>query len=235
MAIAVDQASLGTTATVASATTIVLTTTAAVAVGGFIVLFIGWENAGTVTVSVAGGGLTWAVDVQGKHDSQNPHSAIATAQAPAGLASSTAITATFSSTSTGRAIAGSSFTGIATASALDAATAPVAGGGGTTWTTPNVTTTNADDLLVGMQHASNAAGPTSAIDSPATELHDFSSDFDLTTTGYRIVTSTGTYAISGTWSASIFQDGGPIAAYKGAAPKSLLAPSFRQTSSLYRR
>jgi hypothetical protein len=91
VAITVDQATIGNG--IASGVNGTLTTTAAVATGGMIALWIGRFNATTaVTVTPSGGGLTWTQAHQLL--SGNLRGQVWYAPCPSGLASSTAITLT---------------------------------------------------------------------------------------------------------------------------------------------
>ena len=88
------------------------TTSAAAVARSRVFVFVTWNNATRTLTSLSGGGLTWTVDVQAK-DSSNTHGAIASASAPAGLVSGTALTATFSGSVGHGLMAAASFTGIA--------------------------------------------------------------------------------------------------------------------------
>lgn len=163
MAWAVDQASIGTNSSTGSATTIVLTTSAAVASGAWIFLVVGHFNASVTLSSVSGGSLTWTI-VQVANNA-GVRAALVKAQAPSGLASGTAITATYSGTTNERKIGGASFTGGAgTTSNNTTAT------GSTTGWSVNPTT-GAAELAVAA--ASIDANNTSTQDANSTELLDF--------------------------------------------------------------
>lgn len=183
-----------------SATTVVLTTTAAVPAGGKLTLGLGWYNAATFTV--AGGGLTWTSDANvaatGTPDRQ---AGLASADAPAGLAISTALTVTWNTAVYSRLVAASYFTGLATASYFDGS---IKGDydGNATWETGTLNTTNADDLLFAACWADGSSGATSSPTAPFAEINDnyaAGADNSLTTI-YRIVSATGGYVASGTWS-----------------------------------
>jgi hypothetical protein len=111
---------LGTFAQNAGGATMKLTTTAAAAANTRVFAFVVWSGASQTLTSVSGGGLTWTVDSQFK-DPANYHVAIASANAPSGLATKTAIQATFSASTSHGDLAAVSFSGIAAASPIDAA------------------------------------------------------------------------------------------------------------------
>ncbi len=178
-------------------------------------MFVQWANASRTLSSVAGGGLTWTVDFQAK-ESNNEHLAIASADAPAGLASGTVVTATFSGSVTLGLMSGASFTGIASASPVDAATSATQAGV-RPWTA-TVTRTNATDLVLGVSTID--ANATSTATAPNTEIHDFgnSAYFSWMTSTYAITSATGATTVAGTWSANSGAIGNLTlaVAYKGA-------------------
>lgn len=197
MAIAFD-ASLGShnSGTTASPT---LTTSAAAAAGSKIILAMGWYS-GTLS-SVSGGGLTWTI-LKSVANGNNT-SAVIVADAPSGLASGTTITASLTGTPQATQMAAASFTGLATgtgtdgtASATDATAA---------WSSGSLAspTTNANDLLIGVSKQGTGSDNTDTPGTGYTELYDFGDGTgDTTTLEYQIVSATGTYAATGTWSGS---------------------------------
>jgi hypothetical protein len=136
------------------------------------------------------------VDAQVK-DSSKYHGAIASASAPTGLAAGTVITATFSGSVTHGLISAASFTGIAS-------TNPVERSGTNTqrgvaaWT-DSVTTTNANDLVLGWSGLD--AVTTSTPGAPNVEIHDFSNTVfgQSGTSVYRIESTVGAKTVNGTW------------------------------------
>jgi hypothetical protein len=188
---------LGTHPENAGGANIKLTTTAAAAAHSRVIVFVDWNNASRTLTSVSGGGLTWAVDRQVK-DTSNYHAAIASADAPSGLPSGTVITASFSAGTTHGLIAAASFTGIAPTSAVDVANSATQSGVAA-WSA-GVTTTNANDLVVGFSTID--ANATSTPTAPNTELHDFgdANYFGWATSAYRIESSVGAKTVNGTWS-----------------------------------
>lgn len=195
MAIAIDQANAGTAANGAAGTSLGVSTTATVAASGFIVASVMWWHATATLSSVSGGGLSWNIAIQGKHSSQNPAAAIAYAQAPSGLASGTTLTANYSASVNDRQIGITSFTGVATSSPVDTTAGPVSNNT-TGWTTGNVTIA-AGSVLIGFSHLDSAS--TDTITSPSIEALDWAGSGSAGTTGYRIESSAGSYAIAGTW------------------------------------
>jgi hypothetical protein len=189
--------SLGTKGENGKGTQATLTTSAAAASGSRVFVFVNWNNASQTLSSVSGGGLTWTVDRQAK-DTTNFHGAIASAAAPAGLASGTVITATFSGPVTRGLIAAASFTGIASTSPLDVAGSNLQGGVAA-WT-GSVTTTKANDLVLGWSGID--ANATSTPTAPNAEIHDFgqASYHAWATSVYRIESTAGAKTVNGTWS-----------------------------------
>ncbi len=195
-AIAFDQ-NLGAKSENASGKKATLTTSAAAAPGSRVFVFVNWKNASRTLATVTGGGLTWTIDRQAK-DARNYHGAIASASAPTGLPVGTVITANFSASVAKGLIAATSFTGIASGSPLDASGSNVqAGAAG--WTA-SVTTTNADDLVLGWSGINAQA--TSTPTAPNLEIHDFGNSGYLVsaTSVYRIESTTGAKTVSGAWS-----------------------------------
>lgn len=216
-AIAIDQANIGNAGIDSSATSIPFTTTQIVAANGFIVVNPTWGDQTRTLSSVSGGGLTWTIDKQGVSSGlQNVGCAVVSAQAPAGLASGTVITATYSGATVGRGISGSSFTGVATSSPVDVTSGPTDFTGTTAWTTGS-TTIAAGSLLIAVAHCSTT-NDTSTITSPSIEAQDFGGGAGTfgQTVGYRIELAGGSFTVAGAWSAS--EQGTVVAvAYKAAA------------------
>src|SRR3954462_5320649 len=124
-----------------ASTTCTLTTTAAVAVGGRVLVLVGWFINSVSTSTLSGGGLTWTKDVELRSGSL--HIAIHSAPAPAGLASSTVLTATFS-------LAGDSIMGAGSFLGLDStgATASQTNTGATAaWSSGSVTAASGNMLF----------------------------------------------------------------------------------------
>jgi hypothetical protein len=175
-----------------------LTTTAAATAGSRVFVFVDWTNSTRTLTSVAGGGLSWTVDVQAKATNSNIRQAIASARAPSGLASGTVITATFSGSVVHGLISAASFTGIAATTPLDVV-ANATQAGVTNWSC-TVTTTNPNDLVLGWSTID--ANATSTPTTPNTEIHDFGdvNYYGWATSVYRIENSTGAKTLNGVWS-----------------------------------
>lgn len=125
----------GVQSTTATTATWALNTSVTVAAGSWIVIVCGMaaSSARSLT-SVSGGGLTWVVEVT---TSNTRAVAIARAYAPAGLASGTALTMTWSGTTTnGKWAVGREVTGLGSGSTTDQTGTGSAGA----TTTPTVTT-----------------------------------------------------------------------------------------------
>ncbi len=190
---------LGTHVENVGSTTMKMTTSAAAASKTRVFAFVTWSNATRTLSSVAGGGLTWSVDEQVK-DAANFHVAIASASAPTGLPSGTAITATFSGSVNHGDMAAASFAGIAATNAVDAvasnAQAGVAG-----WNV-GLTTSNPNDLVLGWSTidavtTSTPIAPNLTIDS-FNQLNFYSSVTDA----YQIDIANGQKTVNGTWASS---------------------------------
>lgn len=198
MAIAIDRTSLGTAHPV-DGSTISISTSATVAAGGFIVAVFGHFTDSPALSSVSGGGLSWSIDLQGPNPTASGEViAIASAQAPSGLAASTTITGTWASTAIAQVMGAFSFTGVATSSPVDAAGTVNGATTGTAWTTNNVTLA-AGSVLVGASYSeSEATGST--ITAPSIEAAEVvdAAAYALTS-GYRIEASGGAVSVAGTW------------------------------------
>lgn len=221
MAIAVDQTSLGTNS--GTGGTVVLTTSQAVASSGFAVLGVGWWDASVTLSGVSGGGLTWAIDKQGNAaDPVFPHVAIVSAQAPSGLASSTAITATFSGTPAGENyIGGTSFTGVATSSPIDGTPLGPTGVATAAWSSGSYSIA-AGSVIVAMCLVEAAVSNTPT--SPSTEAWQRVGAGDAVALEYRIETSAGSYAVAGTWGSATKNTNVSVAYLVSAAVPQTLRP-----------
>jgi hypothetical protein len=219
VAILSDVADLGKAAADPASGTIAFTTTSAVAVGGFISVQVGWFDTAATLSSVSGGGLTWTIDKQGRPaNPSSDNTALVSAQAPAGLASGTTITATFSGTTpVAREISGMSLTGVATSSPVDTTSGPTgvspAAAG---WTTPSMAI-QAGSAIVATAY--NETGNfTNTVTSPSVQavLNPNSASPTSQVTCYRIESSAGSYTVAGAWSTAA-QSGTIAVAYKAAA------------------
>ncbi len=197
-----------------------LTTTAVVPSGALIVLGVGWGQSPARTLSsVSGGSLSWTID------HQQPFSgaiewgyAVVSAQAPAGLASGTVLTATMSGAELGLLICGSYTTGLATSSPVDVHDG--AGGSSDPWDTTATTTTVADTLVIGgcFRNGDN----TNTASGGATELHDFiyATEQWAQCSEYKILSATASTSLTGTWTVApgVPDWSSAFVAYKMATP-----------------
>jgi hypothetical protein len=193
--VALDK-TLGQLAQNASASTIKLTTSAAAVTGSRVFVFVDWWSASGTLSSLSGGGLTWSIDGQVK-DSTGYHTAIASAGATNGLAAGSVLTATFSQSVLSGLISAASFTGIAPSSPLDVSSTNLQDGV-RAWT-GSVTTTNANDLVLGWSGIDKNTTNTAA--SPNIKLFDFGNGpfGESATAEYQIVTATGGKTVNGSW------------------------------------
>lgn len=213
MAIAIDQLTLGNGFDDTLDASWAFNTTATVASGGFIVVVIGWFGGTPSLSSVSGGSLTWAVDVTGFGGSLPSALAIASAQAPAGLASGTTLTITLTDVAVGKFATALSFTGVKTSSALDGI--PPAQTENTTagWATGSYSI-QAGSVIVGGVWQDNVSTNTPV--APSLEASEQNSPFNTLVAEYRIESSAGSYTVAGTLSG---------AAEWTAAAAAYLAPS----------
>jgi Tfp pilus assembly protein PilZ len=231
MAWAVDQTTLwalspasGWSAT-GSSGTIAATTNVAVASGARIFLAVSWFQATETLASVAGGSLTWTIPAQTQNGNQGV--ALVYADAPAGLASGTTITATFSTTAGFRAIVGASMTGGTTGAAQGAATAT----GNSNAHTINVTTTTDNAIVVEATILNAAAGSAHTPTAPAIELVDATTaGGEQITLDYRTTTTATAYTIAGGWANSTIWSVGAAGFAEAAAavlPPLVMGPPRR--------
>ena len=221
MAIAVDQASIGT-GDAGSGTTCSITTSATVASGATIILAGGSSTSSRTLDSVSGGGLTWVVD---KTQTETPvTSSLARAYAPAGLASGTVITGTWSGSSNSRIMGAASFTVVDPAAPLDTTGGSSSPGATTAVTTGSITTAAAGELIVAAVYFDNP-GRTNAETSPAVEAIEYASARadgwdNKIVLEYRIEAAAGSYSVDSTASGNTYwtSAGGAYKADLGGAP-----------------
>lgn len=219
MAITIDQANLGEFASDTAGTTAAFTTTQNVAVGGFIVLTATCNDSQSIS-SFSGGGLTWTIDKQGTGLGTS-RVAIASAQAPAGLASGTTLTATFSASTGGqRSICGTSFLGVVASAPVDV-TDNVGFLSTTAWTTNSITVQNGSVIVVCAGNSTNLF--TSTPTSPLIEAHDFGQGTGFCQTVCYRIESAGSYTSAGTWSSTSSGTVNAVA-YLAAASTSTAVP-----------
>jgi hypothetical protein len=214
MAVAVDQASLGSAA--GNVTTTTLTTTGAVASGAHVIVLLGTWNSPPRTHSVSGS-LTWTQ----AHvvTSGDLRVSLWYAPAPAGLASSTALTVGTPSGVSGVLACANSYTGIDTAGTVVAFNG--AGAATAAWATGSVAG-GAGDALIGGAWGDGTLR-TSTVTGPAVERIDVNSG--VTSQSVTLVdklTVAGSDSLAGTWSGALdhIAIGVAFKAAAGAAAKS---------------
>lgn len=203
----------------------VLTTSAAVPSGALVIFIVGFggSSAGTIS-SVSGGSLTYAVDFsQAYNNIIDWGVALVSAQAPSGMASSTAVTFNFTNNQA-VAIGGVYCTGLATSSVFD-----VADGQGqasvTNWDTTATSTTFADTLVIG--GSLHDGTQTNTATGGASEIHDFQNAGEAWSmaTEYKILSAAGSASLTGTWTGAGITTSA-FAAYKGVAAAGAEKQSF---------
>ena len=237
---AVTATTLGGTGSGSASTTYTHDITAAVPAGDLVVVAVAWTNAsGVLTPSCSGGSLTWTTDFllnDTEDGAGGTPSGIAffSAPAPSGLSSATTITITFdASASWGCNIESAYLAGADTgASRVDGTpTGQFRATAGTgAWSSGSMTTSNADDGLIGVvwgdgaNSASNTAG-TNWTDLDEGYLAGNQWPFVMT---FRAVSSAGSYDASGTLDDGepVFGDGAAIIAYKAAGGGGSSLPSL---------
>lgn len=232
MGIAFDKA-LGTNYLTGDQTSITLTTSQTVASGGFIVVGVGafnWfdtVNVGTVT----GGGLTWTVDKIQHPGGGADGYAIISAQAPSGLASSTAISVPFVNDTGVVAypiIGGCSFTGVATSSPIDGTPLGVNGSGVTSWSSGSYAIAAGSVIVGGVYIDSGDSHNATA----GTEVWDRNNGGGPSSAGvYRIESGAGSYAVSGSWTGSSGYTGAAVAYLSATGPPQTLRPDADVTTT----
>ena len=199
MPITIDVANAGATADPNSGSSLGRTTTATIASGALVVVVAGGYQGSSTLSSVSGGGLTWTVDVT-DNAATSPFLGIASAFAPSGLASGTTITATFNQSVQVRTIGIASILGVDTGDKVGVTRGTTVWNIGTqAWTTGNATI-EAGSILIGASwNESISTGSTPG----ETELHDTSHANGFgQVAAYRIESSAGSYAVTGTWASS---------------------------------
>lgn len=194
MAIAIDQVLVGFANTGAN-TSVNVTTTAPVAAGGRIVVFVTGSQA--VTSITDSNGNTYAQD---KSQANGDTSSIWSAHSSSQLATSSTITVNYASSSNPCRVVVSSFTGIATSSALDQSNSRTAFNEDA-WSTSSITPTVANTVVIGFFSSGGGSASTSAPDTGWTELYEFNAS-NPTTSVYQVVSDTTARNPSGTWASS---------------------------------
>jgi hypothetical protein len=200
MAIALDVANLGTNSEDGSDANVTLTTTSTTAAAATIVLAIRGRGTSVNSVVDNGPGLTWtqiavATDVGGNNIW------LFRAYSSSAFSSGTVITVTFAAAIAFKFLGASSFTGITNTSPEDAAATTRQIQDETTWNGAAITTVTADTVVIGLAETGGVGTPTSTPGGSFLEALDFGiAAQEAMTLVYRIVSATGTYTPTGTWS-----------------------------------
>lgn len=202
MAITFD-ANLGSFQASTTGTTVAMTTSAAAASATRIIATVTARTSASLptVTGISGGSLTWVKDFE-HTGGNNVLQSIWSADAPAGLASSTTITATYSGTATAAGITAMSIAGIG--GTLSGSPSAGTGFQGTAWSN-NMTTTDADVLLFVCTVGDGAAGATGTATAPLVEVHDtWSSTYTFEIiTAYQILTASGFVSVAGTFGTAL--------------------------------
>lgn len=169
------------------------------AVGTKVVVIAANANAPSLTVTFTDSkGNTWNTDVT--QSPSTPSIAIGSSDITNALVTNDTITSTWSATANNDyLIAAMSITGLATG--LGTGTPGTGTGSVAHWTSAAMTTTNANEIIIGA--SCRAASTTmSSADSGYTKLHDFNDGTRTVGDVYQIVSATGTYTPGGTWSSA---------------------------------
>jgi hypothetical protein len=201
-------------------TSITLTTTATVPAGDTIIVGTGAFNSPNRTMAITGGGLTWTNDKSAANGGD--FAAIHSGPAPAGLASGTVLTCTFSAGCTGPVIAAASFPNFQSTPPDTSSSATPAAAAAWAATAINTTVT---DTVVGL-----AWGDTPSTSSTPTapwveafDTTDAGSGEELTLV-YQESVASGSYAPAGTWGGSPAGQIIHAVAYKVSATAASPAP-----------
>lgn len=197
MAVAVDIENLGTANNDSGAgDSISITTGAAVPAGGFIVVGVGWFASSSVP-TVSGGGLIWTTD---KEDAVGSIGVlIASAQAPAGLAGGTTITAAVAAWGAVAIImGGSSFTGVKTSNPVDGTPDGPNSVGTAVWTSGSYAISAGSVLYTNCYNPNNITNTPTAPSLEAWEVDNGGGPY-AAVAEYRIEGSAGSYVNAGTW------------------------------------
>jgi hypothetical protein len=198
VAITVDQASLGTPFTVGAFPSISLTTTAAVAVGGYVVAELGWFGTQTVTGATVAGN-TATIIVQGANGSDG--ACLVGYYASGGLSSGVTITVTMSAAGTQDGVLGAmSFAGVDSTTPVSSTTGPT-GAATTAWATPSATLAAGGAMVSGARKEGFAVSSNTPA-SGVTEAFDVSFNDNGNVLAYRIEAAGGSFTVGGTWNAA---------------------------------
>lgn len=203
---------IGNSGSVVASTTVTVTGSAAVPSGAVVLVGMSCVNASTPTISDngSGGSLTYDL-VHEVATGANHRCGLWAAQAPAGRATGVVYTGTIGAAGNNMMLC------VAYAEGLDTSSVEDVSNGGTasasSYSSGNLVTTVNDELLFGVVFK-DANDTNHASTAPATELVEFlnSSQATKMASFYRIVSTTGTYTLQGSWTA-----GGTTAEYIVAA------------------
>lgn len=222
MAITVDVANLGNRIGSGTTGSITVTTTSAVAAGGFIVLYTMTLGSTARLTGVSGSGLSWTVDAQDLSSSAGGiRTGIARAFAPSGLVTNTVLTPTFDTADPGifYSFGTMSLLGVKTTSPLDVVDSPdhspsAAGFGpsATAWNGNSKTIQAGSILITGAMSGDSNLGSTPT--SPSIEAWDnFNAGGFAGTVVYRIEAAGGTFQNAGTFNGTAGNIQAATAAY----------------------
>lgn len=206
---------IGQNSTSSAASSLAITTTAAVPAGAMIVLEIANHNSASVVPSSvtdsAGNTYTLISSINSSAVSET----LAYALNATALASGSTITITFPS-ARNAAAAAYYVTGIATASAVDQQASNTTGSSATPSVGPTSATTQADELIIGLFGYSNSRTFTPGSGYTALATVESTGTVRGTTGEYKIVSATGAQTADGTFNSSA-TFAGLIVTFKGAA------------------
>lgn len=177
----------------ASDTTLVVTTTVTANVGETIMVQCTSTDQSTGIVDSAGN--TYSLDRQ--HTNGGAITTIASAPVTTQLPSGGTITITYGSSAFARIAYAQTVTGLASAGRVDQVNS-ASQFSAATWDSGNVTTTQADEILIGVSVVAGTA-TTSTAGGSATEMADTQSGSNTFTSVYRILSATATLSATGTW------------------------------------
>jgi hypothetical protein len=228
VAIALDTADLGSAINDTSATSIALTTTATVAVGKFIIVAVGKWAGGDLDHVEDSAGNTYTIDKE-DDDAGLAGLYICSSKVTTQLSSGGTITAVYASSTSARAVYASVFTGLKTSSWVGNTNTQREVDADTDWTTGSITRATDGELVYAAIH-NDSQNTTCDATGPAADLHNFGTASISYSSAYRIFTSSGSDAISGTVgvaSDEIVINGVAYLAETAAAP----APKLRVVQS----
>jgi hypothetical protein len=205
---------------------VVVTTTAPAASGTRIIAYVSWFHPSSASMTVSGGtGMSWSS--LGQVNNGSDRYALWTSNAPSGLASGQAVTATSAS--------GAGGVLMSLTSAADVGTIDVVGGGsspgatGANWSTGSIAPTQTGGWMTGGS-GNETATTTSSTPTNGTEI----TGSDAWNSGagqgavahYLIPASTASQALTGTWSTSSTANTGLSVSYNPGTPSAPASPTW---------